>query len=161
MEDRACAFTGHRTVKRDHLSELSPLLDRAIAYAYGEGVRRFLCGGAKGFDTEAALAVLSFRREHPDVKLCLILPCTDQTSGWSEDQIRLYEHILEEADSAEFMSVEYTDDCMRRRNQRLVDESDMLIAYLGHDNSGAAQTVRMARRAAIPVYNLYPTLDKK
>ena len=74
-------------------------------------------------------------------------------------QVATYEYILGRADSVEYLSEEYTDGCMRERNQRLVDLSDILIAYVSRYSSGAAQTVRMAEKAGKTVYNLYPSLQ--
>ena len=49
----ACAFTGHRAVKKEHNGRLQELLARAIDYAYSRGARSFIAGGALGFDTIA------------------------------------------------------------------------------------------------------------
>ena len=69
-----CAFTGHRNIKEAHKKALPDLLSRAIFYAYEKGCRRFVTGGALGFDTYAAREVLRFRISHPDVSLVLFLP---------------------------------------------------------------------------------------
>ena len=156
---RSCSFTGHRKIENRHLEQIDGLVDRAIAYAYGEGCRRFFVGGAVGFDTLAARRVLLFRMMHPDTELHVIAPCKNQSDGWSISQIRDYEYILSQADFVEYLFDEYRDGCMRVRNQRLVDLADIVIAYVSRSSSGAAQTARMAERAGKKVYNLYPALD--
>ena len=85
-----CAFTGHRSIKPEHKRLMPDLLARGIAYAYAQGCRRFVAGGAVGFDTEAARAVLRFRLEHPDVSLVLFLPCINQDEMWSDRQKQIY-----------------------------------------------------------------------
>ena len=155
----ACSFTGHRTIEKRHLDRIEDLIARAIAYAYSEGCRKFYVGGALGFDTLAAKLVLLFRINHPDTELHVIIPCKNQTDGWSPSQIDTYEYVLGQADSVEFLADQYSDGCMRARNQRLVDLCDVLIAYVSRYSSGAAQTVRMAQRVGKKVYNLYPALD--
>ena len=134
---------------------------RAINYAYNNGCRRFIAGGALGFDTVAAREVIRFRMSHPEVSLVLFLPCIAQDSKWKPQQKRLYEYLLSEANEAVYISEEYTDTCMKERNRRLAEESDILIAYVSRANSGAAQTVRMANALGREIYNLYPTLDKQ
>ena len=126
-----------------------------MEYAYSEGCRTFCAGGALGFDTLAARAVILFRISHPDVKLHLILPCVDQDASWSEHQRSDYEYILKNADYTEYVSDEYTDKCMRERNFALADRCDILIAYVQRSSSGAAQTVRFAEKMGKRVYNLY------
>ena len=58
--------------------QLPRLLVRAITILYGKGVREFRAGGARGFDTLAALTILEFKENHPDVRLVLMLPCKHQ-----------------------------------------------------------------------------------
>lgn len=156
---KACSFTGHRRIDPRHYGRIDDLLDRAIAYAYKEGCRRFYVGGAVGFDTLAARRIILFRMSHPDAELHVIVPCRNQYEGWSREQVSMYEYTLSTADSVEYLFDEYTSDCMRLRNQRLVDLADVVIAYVSRYNSGAAQTVRFAEKAGKTVYNLYPTLN--
>jgi uncharacterized phage-like protein YoqJ len=159
MNNGVCSFTGHRIIKKEHESGLSGLLMRAIEYAYTAGCRRFLSGGAIGFDTWAARAVISYREAHPDVKLILVLPCKNQSERWSLEDIREHERLISLADEVTYVSDVYTDTCMRKRNMMLADEADMLIAYVSRLNSGTAQTVRMAKGKEI--YNLYYALEKR
>lgn len=154
-----CSFTGHRSITAAHRDRIEPLLARAIAYAYSEGYREFLSGGAVGFDTLAAREVIRFKQTHPDVRLVMMLPCIDQDRGWSTSEREMYSYILRNADEAVYVSEEYTDRCMRERNFRLASECDLLIAYLGRRMSGAGQTVAMAERMGKRIYNLYPTLN--
>lgn len=162
MQDiSACSFTGHRTISALHRATLPALLSRAVAYAYEEGCRTFYTGGALGFDTYAARAVISFRVTHRDVRLVLLLPCLDQADAWSARQRTEYEWILGEADEVRYFADSYTKDCMRLRNLALAEHGDLLIAYVGHDRSGAAQTLRAAVKQGKRVYNLYPHCGEK
>ncbi len=163
MEEKTkgCSFTGHRTINPEHKGKIDGLIMRAINYAYKKGCRDFFCGGAVGFDTLAARQVILFRMSHPDVRLHLLLPCLNQDKNWKQSEVRRYEHTLSAADTVSYVSEEYTNDCMKKRNERLVSSADILISYVNKNYSGAAQTVRMAMKTGIEVYNLYPTLEKK
>ena len=155
-----CAFTGHRNIKYGHKAALPDLLSRAIGYAYDQGCRRFITGGAIGFDTEAARQVIRFRLSHPDVTLVLFLPCLDQDAAWSAGQRSSYDYILSAADEVKYVSESYDRSCMRRRNQAMAEECDIMIAYVGRDRSGASQTLRIARELGREAYNLYPQLER-
>ena len=155
-----CSFTGHRTITAAHEPNIRSLIARAVEFAYNEGCRVFQSGGALGFDQLAAREVISFRISHPDAKLVMILPCLDQTKGWSDSQIDAYEYILKVADSVEYVSEEYTADCMKKRNYRLAETCDILVGYIGRTRSGSAQTMRFVQEMGKKVYNLYPTLAK-
>lgn len=155
-----CAFTGHRNIKYAHRVAMPSLLSRAIGYAYDKGCRSFITGGALGFDTMAARQVLRFRIEHPDVRLVLFLPCLDQDAAWSDGQRDSYEYILSAADEVRYVSEVYDKNCMKRRNQAMAEECEIMIAYVGHGRSGASQTLRIARELGKESYNLYHELEK-
>ena len=154
-----CAFTGHRRIEERHKGKIEGLLARAIAFAYENGCRTFLTGGALGFDTLAAKEIIRFRLSRPDVRLHLILPCRGQSDSWAASAVSVYEYTLANADEIEYVADDYDDKCMKERNRRLAERCDMMIAYVSRPYSGAAQTVRMATSAGKKVYNLYPSLQ--
>ncbi len=149
----ACAFTGHRMLAEADIEPLRLLLQRGIAYVYQNGVRRFYAGGALGFDMLAEEEVLSFRKTHPDVTLHLLLPHKGQEARWRYAEKMRYRSLLSRADSVRFLSDAYYDGVMRERNAALVAEADCVIAYLV-TGGGTAQTVSMAKKRGLPVYNL-------
>ena len=161
MSELGCSFTGHRRIEARHIPKLPKLLERAIAYAYGEGCRTFYAGGAVGFDTYAAREVLRYRLAHPDVRLCLLIPCTDQDANWSTAERDAYAYLLGNADEVRYISDSYDDGCMKRRNAALAESCDILIAYCQRYASGAAQTVRMAEKLGKRVYNLWTALESE
>ena len=137
------------------------MLARAVAYAYSKGCRKFLAGGAIGFDTAAACEVLRFKISHPDASLILVLPCENQSEKWSHSQKEMYNYILSRADEVIYVSEEYTPTCMKERNRYLAEHSDILLAYVKRGNSGSAQTLRMATGKCKEIYNLYAALEKQ
>lgn len=151
---KTCSFTGHRRIRLEDKDALASLLKRGVKYAYDQGCRRFLAGGAIGFDTMAALAVLELRDSHPDARLVLVLPCRDQDRYFSFEQKKTYRAILDSADELIYTSEVYTDTCMLRRNEYLAKNADVMLAYLYRERSGASQTVRLAREYGAVVYNL-------
>ena len=155
MTPLGCSFTGHRSVAQAHIEPLKALLVRAIAYAYDEGCRTFYTGGAVGFDTMAARAVLRFRLLHADVRLVLLLPCPEQDANFDEREKAAYAFLLEQADEIRYVCESYTRNCMMRRNAALASLGDLLIAYAGRARSGSSQTLRMAKENGKRVYNLY------
>ena len=80
----SCCFTGHRQIASDDFLVLQKRLQKAIKYFIKQDVTDFYAGGALGFDTLAAQAVLKARRFHPQVRLILALPCHDQDARWKE-----------------------------------------------------------------------------
>ena len=156
---RSCSFTGHRVIEKAAVPGVEQLLKKAIEYVYSEGCRTFFSGGAIGFDTMAAKAVVMFRMSHPDARLVIVIPCKNQSSAWADGAKEMYDYLLSVADEVIYASDDdYTRDCMRVRNQMLADLCDVMIAYVTNSRSGSAQTVRMAERQGKKVYNLYKTM---
>ena len=158
MGKSAC-FTGHRDISENpkRLSErLYAVLDKLISE---DNLTDFYAGGANGFDTIAALNVLKLRSKYPDIKLHLVLPCSnaEQTKNWSPTQKYDFKCILGRADSIEYTSEHYFKGCMGKRNARLVENaSDYCICYLDiNHKSGTAQTVEMSKEKGLKVINLY------
>lgn len=148
-----CCFTGHRDIQYRELSLLNPLLEKTIRSLASEGVTCFRAGGAIGFDTVAALNVLDLR-DRLGLRLELLLPCRDQSRGWSERDKKYYEYILSAADSSRYISEFYTRDCMLERNRRLVDGADVCVAYCLRSRGGTAYTLSYALKSGVRVINL-------
>ena len=154
MMDLTACFTGHRHLPPDKRDSVAASLGRAIDEAYKNGYRRFMCGGALGFDTIAALQVLDSRKEHPDIRLILAIPCLDQAKRWSDLDRGIYDMISAQANEKIVLSPEYYQGCMQTRNRYMVDHSSLCICYLYSLHGGTAYTVRYAVSRDIPVINL-------
>ena len=148
-------FTGHRHMERQEALRLPSLLDVVIRELYERGARVFRAGGAQGFDTVAALKVLELREQLPEIRLALILPCRDQTAGWDAAAVRTYRYIYGRADARQFLFDRYIDGCMLERDRRLVEGSDICVAFCTRSRGGTAYTCACALRAGLELINLY------
>ena len=151
---RVCCFTGHRILPPDVSVALCHALDRHLLALADAGVTEFRAGGARGFDTLAALRVLALREKHAGVRLVLYLPCRSQSDGWREGERALYADILSRADEVHFVSDQYIAGCMQMRNRALVDGSDICLAYLTRSTGGTKQTFLYALKQGLKVVNL-------
>ena len=156
---KVCSFTGHRIIPEAHKAAMPAMLERAVNFAYSEGCREFCVGGALGFDTEAAKAVIKFRMSHSDVILHVVVPCADQADSWGASHRAMYDYLIGCADRVSVLSDSYHGSCMKERNRRLAESCDIMIAYCNRYASGAGQTVKMAELAGKKVYNLYSALN--
>lgn len=148
-------FTGHRNIAREDAVRLPALLDGTLTDLIGRGATVFRAGGAIGFDTVAALKVLELRERYPHIRLELILPCRNQTEYWEGTAVRTYQYILKRADSHLFLFDTYFDGCMLERDRRLVEGSDVCVAYCNRSRGGTAYTFTQALRAGLEVINLH------
>lgn len=151
-------FTGHRgyAIEPEKIYKLARLLCEFVK----EGTVDFYAGGARGWDMTFENMVLSMREKYFDfMKLHLVLPCPpeEQTAGWDIDDKEEYQRILEAADSVEIVSDHYDKNCMKKRNERLVELGDVCLCYYNENRvrSGTGQTVRIAEKQGKEIINLF------
>ena len=175
--NRACSFTGHRPHKfpwrynedAPGCVALKQTLTEQITALVDEGYTDFLSGMALGVDMWAAQIVLDLRKKKSGLgilglggkvnapKLHCILPCEGQEDKWPRSSQERYRDILKQADSIVYVSREYDDQCMLRRNHVLVNFSSVVLAvYDGGYRSGTAATVLYARRLGREVIVIDP-----
>ena len=150
----SCSFTGHRAIPDGMAGYLLQRIKDGVTYLYSHGVKTYLTGGALGFDTLAAKAVIECRYVHEDIRLILVIPCRDQTRGWKQRDIETYEYIKGLADDVICLSEHYYNGCMHYRNRYLIDNSSSCICYLTQAKGGTAYTVSYARHMGLSIFNL-------
>jgi uncharacterized phage-like protein YoqJ len=161
MERKICCFTGHSALPADQVENIYELFPGILEKLYSQGVREFRAGGALGFDTLAALFVLSFKENHPDVRLSLMLPCRDQDRAWDAKDREVYNFILKSADSVMYTADVYTKNCMFQRNRSLVNGSDICVCFVARSTGGSAYTYDYALSKGLEIINLYDIINKR
>ena len=156
----ACCFTGHRKIPQKKYVQIQEKLRDEIVTAIQNGYNFFYAGGAIGFDTMAAQAVLELKTQYPHIKLILVLPCVNQTDGWEQSDIDEYERIRDLADEVIYTSEEYKKGCMHKRNRYLVDHSSLCICYMTRKSGGTAYTVGYAENKGITIVNINDIVSK-
>ena len=154
MKEKTCCFTGHRELPEEQLPQLKQTLFKVIVRLASQGVTRFACGGALGFDTLAAQMVLMVKEAFPQIELLLILPCKTQEKYWPKEDQEIYREILARADRVVFVSETYTQGCMQKRNRLLVKGSSVCVCYCTKKQGGTFYTVRYARQNGLNLINL-------
>lgn len=154
MREKSVCFTGHRVLPSEERASLEEKLDREIRRLIVLGAENFFIGGALGFDTMAARCVIRLREASPHIRLFLVFPCREQTSGWNKKDIAVYEEIKKCCDSYLYLQERYSKDCMFIRNRYLVDNSSYCICYLKQKRGGTFYTVNYAGRRGLEIINL-------
>lgn len=152
--EKTCCFTGHRKIPPEKKDEITRQLKETLIRLIDKGFLYFGVGGALGFDTMAEQVVLSLKKEHPQIKLILVLPCTSQANAWSAEDKKVYQEIIRKADKVVYTSQEYFRGCMQKRNRHLIDCSSVCICYLTKDTGGTAYTVRYAISKGLRIENV-------
>ena len=148
---KVCAFTGHRRLAGYGFDE--HLLERVVLNLVKNGVNRFLCGMAIGFDMKAAQAVLALKESY-DIELVACLPCVNQSEMYSARDKQTYNEILKRCDEIIVLEREYTSGCMFKRDRYLVDNSDTLVCFLRKKTGGTHYTVNYAKKTGKKIIEL-------
>ena len=114
-----------------------------------------ISGMALGVDTIFALAVLELKESGNDIKLHVVIPCLNQSCKWRENDQKLHQSIVDKADKVTYVSSQpYSRECMQKRNEFMVDNSDGVIAVWDGSPGGTANCVLYAKKVKKPVLAL-------
>ena len=139
---KSIALTGHRILKRDF--DFIQLEQRLIAFIE-EGYTKFFCGMALGFDMTCAGLLLRLKRRYA-LQLVACLPCKNQEEKYGEYDKLLYHEYLQRFDRVECLEENFKKGCMFVRNRYMVDNCDLLFAYLYKKMGGTHYTVEYAKK---------------
>ena len=168
MEDKkakTCCFTGHRPVALPWKSKETGVefvifkhrLRLAIEKAIDEGYRYFITGMAQGVDIIAAEMVIDIKRDNPEIKLECAIPCKNQFNGWNKINCLRYDDIVKRADVVTYVTEEeYTEGCMKLRNEYMVNNSSLVIAGFNGKRGGTKQTIGLAYKSGLKVVIIEP-----
>lgn len=150
---KTCCFTGHRPQKLGYgensiqCDELKNRLEELIIELIEkEAVTHFISGVALGVDTYAAKIVLNLKTRYPDITLECAIPCENQAEKWNERDRDVYYDLISKCDKETLLQQKYSSDCMQRRNEYMVDNSDYVIAVWNGKPSATGNTVKYARK---------------
>ena len=136
-----CCFSGHRVLKKDfNVEKLNEIVDKLI----NNGYRTFLVGMAWGFDLKVFEVLLTKKNSNIDIIACV--PCKEQSTYFKKEEKQKYEEYLKKANKVVYVSNEYFDGCMQKRNRYMVDNSSILVAYLYSNIGGTKNTVSYAEK---------------
>lgn len=153
-KNKVCSFSGHRKLSKINIEKIIRELNNEIEKQIEDGVRTFISGGALGFDQICASLIINKKTLDNNLKLIFVLPCKNQDKLWNEEQKKHYKNLLNEANEIIYIQETYTNDCIKLRNKKLVEMSDVCICALENNFSGTYQTVKMANEKGIEVINI-------
>ena len=148
------SFCGHSTfIKTPEIEEqLLSILESQV----GDEPADFYLGGYGSFDSFARECCRKYQTEHPHAKLVLITPymTIEHQKNHLAYQKDYYDAIIypEIEDKPLKFAISY-------RNKWMVEQADLVIAYVNHNSGGAWQTYQHAKRKKKTIINL-AKLDK-
>ncbi len=156
---KTCAITGRRPkgftwdyADDEIKTKYRTLLQAAVERLIQEGVTRFVTGGALGVDLDVAEIVLQLQKKYPFVTHLLVLPYEKQGGRYASiDKIR-HERV-QQLSTVVCLSEDFTPWCMQQRNEYMVDNADLVAAFVcGEKTGGTYNTIRHAKKKGKSVY---------
>ena len=92
-------------------------------------VTNFISGMDIGFEQCASEIVLKKKEMYPQITLEGVLPYELHSINWTGVQRNKYYSIMEKCDREILLQYHYTDDCIRRRNQYMINKSKYIIFF--------------------------------
>lgn len=159
------AFAGHRASKmpydeksKEH-EKLEQILKSEILDTMRNGASEFYCGYQSGIDTLEALMVLHLKEEiGTTANLNIIIPYKKMYNSFDDMQKINADWIIDRANNVDVLHEEYTKDCYKERNIKMIQKANILIAVLKKDNkhSGTQMTITLAKKKGIEVRIIDP-----
>ena len=138
---RVVTFCGHRDFYGD--DAVKRWLRDTVEKLIRRGSDDFLLGGYGGFDACAASVVWELKKQYPAIRSTLVLPYLDRRVDATKYDATLYPS-LEKVPRRFAIS---------KRNEYMVNEADIVVAYVTHDWGGAATTLAYAKRKKKEIIN--------
>ncbi len=156
-KNRTVCFSGHRPEKLpDGGNDSSPLIRMIKSMLYKEiidcvesGYTTFISGLARGVDLWAGEMVMELKAQGKPIRLVAAAPYRGHGAKFFGMDKFILGNILLKADETVYVSEHYFRDCMRLRNEYMVNRSGKLIAVVSDYRSGTGQTIRYAQKKGI------------
>lgn len=127
-------FCGHSELSGE--SEIKTWLEQVLRQLIAQGATTFYLGGYGAFDRMAARVLTELKAEHPNIERTLVL---------AYHNIKMDKNLY---DNSYYPSLETTPRryAIVKRNEKMVDEADIVVAYVVYGWGGAAKTLEFAER---------------
>ena len=110
---------------------------------------KFYLGGYGDFDSLCLRTLRELKKEFQDIELIFITPYLDKSYSKLEFAKYHYDNVI-------FPPLESVPRkfAILKRNEWMVDEADLVIAYVMYSWGGAAKTLEYAKRKKVPIINI-------
>lgn len=156
---KTVCFSGHRPEKLPDggsdnsqvIRTIKSILYKEILDSIDNGCTTFVTGLARGVDLWAGEMIMELKAQGMPLKLVAAAPYRTHGNSFKGRDRFVLGNIFLKADEIVYVCENYSRDCMRQRNEYMVDRSDKLIAVVSDYRSGTGQTIRYAERKRLEI----------
>lgn len=153
--------TGHRPpklygydIRNEKWNKLKDLIKQILI---DKKCDKAISGMALGTDQVFALSVIELKEAGYNIKLHCAIPCTNYSTKWNKESVKLYDAILAKADEYKIVTNStYKPWVMQKRNEYMVDNSDVVIAVCDGSPSGTLNCIKYAEKQGKEIIRINP-----
>ena len=128
-DDKQCNFFLFEE-ESSYYKDIKFRIEKTVVYLIEKlFVKNFISGMNIGFEQLGAETILEKKENYPQITLEGVLPYEMHSINWERAQRDKYYSIMERCDSEYLLQFHYTDDCMRKRNQYMINKSKYIIYF--------------------------------
>lgn len=135
-------FCGHKEINDP--STVRSALNSVLLTLLAQGADDFLLGGYGAFDAIATRAVYDMKQQYPEIHSTLVIPYLNL-----DYNTLLYDGTI--YPSLEEIPKRFA---ITKRNEWMVEQADVVVAYVTHDWGGAAAMLKYAERKNMRIINI-------
>lgn len=139
-------FCGHSQLEEPE--KIKVWLKKIIEDLIKQGAKTFYLGGYGQFDVMAASVLYKMKKQHCNIEIILVLAYPDKKYDASIYDSSIYPPL-------ENIPRRYA---ILKRNEYMIDISDIVISYVKYNYGGAYTTLKYARRKNKQIIYYYQTL---
>lgn len=134
-------FCGHAEIVKG--DDVRSWLERTSQTLILNGADTFYLGGYGAFDNLAAAVLRELKKTYPKIQVILVLAYLNRNTDTSGYDSTLYPDL-------ENVPLRFA---VSKRNERMVEMSDVIVAYVTHNWGGASKTLDCAKRKRKIIYS--------
>ncbi len=147
---KVVTFCGHSRLPTNHKAiDIEKHLKTEIENLILQGATEFLLGGYGYFDNLCARVVCALKEKYPYVKSVLVIPYLNRKYDMTYYDYTLYPNLEK---------IPYRL-AIIKRNEYMVQSSDILVAYIEHTWGGAYKTYLYAQKSRKTIINIAKTMN--
>lgn len=143
-----CCFAGHRCAPQRLLKEIISAIEDLIQ---SSDQLEFYSGGMGDFDKMCEQAVREMKKKYPEKEIYLYLVLPSYQYAPKNEERQYMSTLFDDVFVCDASDGSHPKAMIGKRNRWLVEQSDVMIAYVKHENGGAYSTLKYAQRQNLKI----------
>lgn len=146
-----CCFAGHRCVPQCLLKEVMIIVEDLIQ---SSDQLVFYSGGMGDFDKMCEQAVRDMKKKYPEKEICLYLVLPSYQYAPKNEERQYMSKLFDDVFVCDVSDGSHPKAMIGKRNRWIVEQSDVMIAYVKHENGGAYASLQYAQRQNLKIIRI-------